>query len=90
MDFDYRTLCPSKDFPLVFIDCKTKFVPCNAVTCDNYQASYNAIKALIQKGIPLAIFTAAEIMSYPQEEIDFRDIWMLLRLTVDSHVTGKL
>ena len=50
MDFDYRTLCPSKDFPLVFIDCKTKFVPCNAVTCDNYQASYNAIKALIQKG----------------------------------------
>lgn len=87
MDFDYRTLCPSKDFPLVFIDCKTKFVPCNAVTCDNYQVSYNAIKSLIQKGILiLAIFTAAKIMSYRQEEIDFRDIWMLL-LTVDSHVT---
>ena len=50
MDFDYRTLCPSKDFPLVFVDCKTKFVPCNAVTCDNYQVSYNAIKSLIQKG----------------------------------------
>ena len=37
----------------------------------------------------MAIFTAAKIMSYRQEEIDFRDIWMLL-LTVDSHVTKKL
>lgn len=50
MDFDYRSLCPSKDFPIVFIDRRTNDIQGNTVTCDNYRVSYDAVKALVRKG----------------------------------------
>ena len=50
MDFDYRSLCPSKDFPIVFIDRRTNDIQGNTVTCDNYRVSYDAVKALVGKG----------------------------------------
>ncbi len=50
MDFDYRRLCPNADFPMVFIDRRTNSIQGDTVTCDNYQVSYDAVKALIEKG----------------------------------------
>lgn len=50
IDFDYRSICPSDNFPLIFIDRKTNTIQGDTITCDNYQVSYDAVKTLINKG----------------------------------------
>ena len=49
-DRDFRTLCPTPDFPLVFMDRLQKGTAADVVLCDNYNVTYRAITTLIQRG----------------------------------------
>lgn len=49
-NFNYRTLCPKENFPMVFIDRKTEHIQGDTITCDNYNISYEAVRTLISKG----------------------------------------
>lgn len=48
--FDFRSLCPEPNFPIVFIDRRQSATPADTVLCDNSQVTYRAISRLIQSG----------------------------------------
>lgn len=61
MDFDYRSLCPSEQFPLVFVDRAAKAQKADSVRCDNYNVTYEAMCALIDRGHRNIAFMGPEL-----------------------------
>ena len=60
MDFDYRSLCPDIDFPLVFVDRDPKLQKADSIRCDNYNVSYEAVTELIHRGHKTIAFVGAK------------------------------
>ena len=50
MDLDYRKLCPTTHYPLVFIDRTSNIEQADTVVSDNYYVTYQAVSELIACG----------------------------------------
>lgn len=50
IDFNYRALCPSEKFPLMFIDRLPMNQAADSIICDNYYVTYDAVCELIRRG----------------------------------------
>lgn len=48
--FDYRNVLPDSRYPIVFIDRKTDILQADTVIVNNYEATFEAISLLIQRG----------------------------------------
>ena len=60
MDFDYRSLCPDENFPLVFVDRDPKMQKADSIRCDNYNVTYEAVTELIRRGHKYIAFMGAQ------------------------------
>lgn len=49
-NFDFKTLCPHENYPLVFIDRTQRATSADSVICNNYDITYDAVSELIRRG----------------------------------------
>ena len=69
MDFDYRSLCPSEKFPLVFVDRAPMNQQVDNIRCDNYNVTCEAIRTLISRGHTRIAFVGTK---YDQDRYELR------------------